>query len=448
MPVASATIVASIPAHRLLVFLLQLGLLVLVARLLGAAATRISMPAVVGELLAGIVLGPSLLGAAAPSLSGWLFPRAAVQANLTDAVGQVGLMLLVGLTGIEIDTRFLRGKVAATVPVSLGGLLVPLGLGIGAGVFLPARLVPDGVDRTTFALFIGVALAVSAIPVIAKTLLDLGVIHREIGQLTLAAATVDDMVGWLLLGIVSAEATTGAHAGHIAKTVGWVAVTVVGAVVLGRAVGGAPLRWARQHGGSNGPLAVVFVTIFAAAAATQAMGLEGILGAFMVGTVLGTGRELRPVELAPLRAVVLGIFAPLFFATAGFRADLRELLHPTTALAAVVVLLLAVVGKLVGAYAGARAGGLDHWTGLALGAGLNARGVVQIVVATVGVQLGVLTTAMYTTIVLIAVVTSIMAGPMLSWAIRRRDEVVEEAPRQPVDWGDGVPAVSSAPTAG
>ncbi|MDT3442589.1 cation:proton antiporter [Pseudofrankia sp. BMG5.37] len=448
MPVASATIVASIPGHRLLVFLLQISLLVLVARLLGAAAARVKMPAVVGELLAGIALGPSLLGAATPSLSGWLFPRVAVQANLIDAVAQVGLVLLVGLTGIEIDTRFLRGKVAATVPVSLGGLVIPLGLGIGAGLLLPSRLVPAGVDRTTFALFLGVALAVSAIPVIAKILLDLRMIHREIGQLTLAAATVDDVCGWLLLGVVSAQATTGAHAGDIAKTIGWVAVTVVGAVVLGRVVGNAPLRWARHHGGTNGPLAVVFVTIFAAAAATQAMGLEAILGAFAVGTVLGAGRELRPAELAPLRTVVLGVLAPLFFATAGFRTDLRALLHPSTALVAVVVLLLAVVGKFVGAYAGARAGGLDHWTGLALGAGLNARGVVQIVVATVGVQLGVLTTAMYTTIVLVAIVTSIMAGPTLRWAIRRRDEVVEEAPRQPLAWGDSVPAGSSASTAG
>jgi Kef-type K+ transport system membrane component KefB len=436
MLAASSAVVAPIPAHQLLVFLLQLSLLLGVARLFGATAGRFGMPSVLGELLAGVALGPSLLGAVGGAPAGWLIPRSATQFHLLDAVGQLGVVLLVGLTGIDVDTRFLRRKVSATIPVSVAGLIVPFALGTAAGFVLPGDLIPTHVHRSTFALFLGVALAVSAIPVIAKILIDMKLVHREIGQLILAAATVDDVVGWLLLSVVAALATTGAHPGAIAATAGWVIVTGVAATVLGRPVAGVVLRFARRHGGPTGPLAAVAVMILAAGAATQAMRLEAILGAFAVGVALGSRDDLRPAELAPLRTVVLGVLAPLFFATAGLRVDLTQLRHPAVVGAAALVLVLAVAGKVTGAYAGARLGRLDHWSGLALGAGLNARGVIQLVVATVGVQLGVLTSAMYTVIVLVAIVTSTMAAPTLRWAMNHRDRVIHEAPREPVAWTD------------
>ncbi|MGF7235550.1 MAG: cation:proton antiporter [Frankia sp.] len=436
MPVASAAVVAPIPAHQLLVFLVEVPLLLLVARLFGVVAGRYGLPAVVGELLAGVALGPSLLGAIGHAPAAWLFPRSAPQFHLVDALAEVGVVLLVGLTGMDVDTRFLRRKASATLPVSIAGLSIPLLLGVGAGLLLPGELIPPHVDRTIFALFLGVALAVSALPVIMKTLLDMDLLHREIGQLTLAAATIDDVFGWLMLSVVSMLATTGQGGGQVAATVGWVVLTALVAVVLGRPLTGVVLRWARRYGGPTGPLAAATVMILAAAAATQAMRLEPILGAFAVGMALGAGRDFRPPELAPLRTVVLGILAPLFFATAGLRVDLTQLRHPAVAWTAAVVLVLAVVGKFLGAYLGARIGRLDHWSGLALGAGLNARGVIQVVVANVGVQLGVLTSAMYTVIVLTAITTSTMAAPTLRWAMRHRDQTIQEAPREPVAWVD------------
>ena len=205
--------IAPIGAHQLLVFLLQIGLLLGLALALGRLAAGMSMPAVVGELAAGVLLGPSLLGHVAPGLSGWLLPRQPEQLHMLDAVGQLGVLLLVGVTGMHIDLGLVRRKGATAAWVSAGGLLVPLGLGVGWGFLLPGSLVPDGAERPVLALFLGVAMAVSAIPVIAKILLELRLLHRDIGQLVICAAAVDDIVGWFLLSVASAMATVGVHTG-------------------------------------------------------------------------------------------------------------------------------------------------------------------------------------------------------------------------------------------
>lgn len=423
---AFAEPVVPIAANQLLLFLLQVGLLLAVALLLGRIAGRFGMPAVVGELCTGMLFGPSLLDHVAPGFAGWLLPKEPGQFHLLDAVGMFGLLLLVGVTGAEVDLKLIRRRGATVMRVSGAGFLVPLGLGIATGYLLPATMLPDGGDRTVFALFLGVAMCVSALPVIAKTLLDMNLLHRNIGQLILSAGTVDDVFGWLMLSVVAAMATTGVRVGQVGLSLLYLLAVIVLAWLVGRPVVRAVLRITARSKESGPPLAAAVVIVILGAAVTHAAGLEPILGAFIAGILIGTARTADLARLAPLRTVVLAVLAPLFFAIAGLRMDLTALRDPVVLLAAVVVLLIAILGKFAGAYLGARASRLSRWEALALGSGMNARGVIEVIVAMVGLRLGVLTTATYTIVVLMAIVTSLMAPPILRLAMRRVDDTAEE----------------------
>ncbi|AIG76788.1 Putative membrane protein [Amycolatopsis japonica] len=422
--------VAPISAHGMLLFLLQLGLLLGLAFALGRLAIRLKMPAVVGELTAGVLIGPSVLAHLAPGLSAWLLPHDATQLNLLDAVGQLGVLLLVGITGMHMDLKLVRRKGGPAAWTSAGGLLVPLGLGVGLGFVLPASLIPAGTDRAVFALFLGVAMGVSAIPVIAKTLLEMRLLHRDIGQLIVSAAAVDDIVGWLLLSVVSALAVTGLVAGQVAFSIAGLLVVLLLTVVAGRPLVNASLRLASRSSEQGPGIATVVVLLLLAAAGTHAMGMEPVLGTLLCGILIGSSKHVDLARLAPLRTIVLAVLTPIYFATAGLRMDLTALRDPAVLGSALLVLVVAVLGKFAGAYLGARVGGLSHWEGLALGSGLNARGVIQVIVAIVGLRLGVLTTATYTIIVLVAIVTSLMAPPTLRRAVGRIAVTEQERVRE------------------
>ncbi|WP_371778533.1 cation:proton antiporter [Streptosporangium subroseum] len=410
-------------AHQLLIFVLQVGLLLMLALLLGRLAARLGMPAIVGELAVGVLLGPSLLAHVAPAVSDWLLPREAGQFHLLDAVAQIGVLLLVGLTGIQLDFKLVRRRGATAAKISIAGLVIPLGFGIATGYLLPASLLADNVDVTVFAMFLGVAMCVSAIPVIAKTLMDMNLLHRNVGQLCLTAGMLDDAFGWFMLSVVSGMATTGIRASGIALSLLLLVAVVVFAIVVGRPLVRVVMRNAREPGTA---VVAVVVMVLLSAAGTHALGLEAILGAFVCGILIGRSGRVEAAWLAPLHTVVLSVLAPLFFATAGLRMDLTRLAEPSVLAAAAVVLVVAIAGKFLGAYIGARLSRLTRWEALALGAGMNARGVVEVIVAMVGLRLGVLNDETYTIIVLVAIVTSLMAPPILRFTMNRVEQTAEE----------------------
>ncbi|MFJ2031735.1 cation:proton antiporter [Streptosporangium sp. NPDC087985] len=427
----AAAPVAVIPAPHLLTFLLQLGLLLGLATVLGRLAARFGLPALLGELCAGILVGPSLLANVAPDVSAWLLPQDPARFHLIDAVGQLGVLLLVGLTGMHVDAGFIRRQGRTAAWISGAGLVVPLALGVGIGFLAPHEMIADGVDPLVFALFLGIALCVSAIPVIAKILMEMRLLHRDIGQLILSTAVIDDVVGWFLLSVVSVLATAGARTGQAAATaVALLAAFVLVALVLGRRTVAAVLRLADRAEGSRTTIAAVTVMFLLSAAATHALGFEAILGAFVCGALIGSSPDLKVAKLAPLQTFVAAVLAPIFFATAGLRMDLTELANPAVLVAGIVVLAVAVAGKFAGAYLGARIARRSRWEALALGAGLNSRGVIEVIIAMVGLRLGVLTTASYTVIVLVAVVTSMMAPPLLRLAASRIAPNDDEAVRE------------------
>lgn len=432
-----------IAAHSLLVFLLQVGLLLAAALLLGRLASRVGMPAVVGELFAGVLFGPTVLGHGAPRLSAWLIPRADTQFHLLDAVGQIGVVLLVGVTGVEVDLGLVRRRRATALRVGFAGLAIPLALGVAAGFAAPGSLLSGTTTRGVFALFVGVAMCVSALPVIAKTLSDMKLLHRNIGQLTIAAGVVDDVVGWLILSIVSAMAVTGLHGRSVGLSLAYLAAVLAFAATVGRPLIRAALSWAGRSGEGGPTIAVAVLTMVLGAATTQAMGLEAAFGAFLAGLLIGSAGGVELATLAPLRSVVMAVFAPLFFATAGLRVDLTVLRHPAALLVTAAALAIAVAGKFTGAFLGALTSRLSRWEALALGAGMNARGVIQIVVATVGLRVGVLNTETYTIVILVAITTSMMAPPILRFATSRIAQTDEEETRRRrlATFREAVPAV-------
>ena len=420
-----------VPEHELLLFWLQLVLLLAVARGLGSLAQRIGQPAVVGELAAGLLVGPSVLGALFPDAASWLFPGGEVESALLLAVSWVGIVLLLVVTGFETDLELLRRLGRASVIVSTGSLLVPLGFGYGLGLVLPDTFLGSEDMRVAFAMFAAVALSVSALPVVARILTEMRLMRRDVGQVTLAAGMANDLVGWLLLGVVAGVATGGGfELGSFVTTIVAAVLFLVGMLTIGQRLVDAALRRARvDPGGRVGALTVTVLTALAAGAVTHAIGMEAVLGAFAAGIVLGRSRYQREDVTRTLETLSTAVFAPIFFATAGLYVDLRALADPSVLAWTAILVTVAAVSKLVGSFVGARLSSMSAIEGLAIGIGLNARGALEIVVATIGLGLGVLNQTSYTAVVVMALVTSMAAPPLLRPVLRRLQASPDEAAR-------------------
>jgi Kef-type K+ transport system membrane component KefB/nucleotide-binding universal stress UspA family protein len=410
----------------------HVGVLLLAARGLGYGARMLGQPAVVGELLAGILLGPSLLSGVFPELGAWIVPQTEIQGYLLEVVALIGAMFLLLATGLETDLALIRRHARTAIGVSWGGITVTFASGFALGQVLPDFLLADTDQRLVFALFVATAMSISAIPVIAKVLMDLGLMRRDIGQTIIAAGMSDDTIGWILLsvvaGLAAGEAVT---AGSVISTVGTVLAFLVVSFTFGRYAVRWLLRFAQDRRASPDALTTLVVGLtFLWGAATQAMNLEAVLGAFVMGTLFGQMPTLP--ESVHHRVVTLSsaVFTPIFFAVAGLKVDAAGLLDPTLFLITVGVIAVATVGKVVGTYVGARViGGKSHWSALPYGAGLNARGAMEIIIATVGLQLGILTQQMFTVIVVMAIVTSLMAPFALRFVLRRVEPEKEELAR-------------------
>lgn len=404
--------------HSLFLFLLQIFLIISVAIALGRLARRFGLPSLVGEIAAGVLLGPSVLQNIWPDLASTVFPTQSEQFHLLDAVGQVGVLLLVAFAATDLDAT-VKKKPVSTVFISATGLLVPLCAGVAIGLALPLSLRGNGSTTYTFVLFLGVALCVSAIPVIAKTLTDMDLMHRNFAQLTLSAAVIDDTVAWFLLSVVSALAVGGLTGATLLGAGGALVGTLIFALLVARPLVKKLVGWIGHSGEPALASGVVVALVLVSAAGTQAIGLETMLGAFICGMLIRRYLPRNSQALLPLRIVAMGVLAPIFFATAGLRMDLTDLLKPSVAFAAISVLVVATVGKFLGAYIGSRLCRLGHWEAVAVGSALNARGVVEIIIAMAGLRLGIISSEMFSIIVLVAVITSLMAPPLLRAAVAR-----------------------------
>jgi Kef-type K+ transport system membrane component KefB len=418
--------------EEVLQLVIQIAVLLAAARVLGGLAQRLGQPTVVGEILAGVILGPSLLSGLVPWIGEWVLPQTETQGYLLEVVALIGVMLLLVVTGFETDLGLIRRRIGVALGVAAGGLVVPFATGVALGFYLPDHLLVDPSDRTVFVLFLATALSISAIPVLARVLMDLDLMRREFGQTVLAAGMIDDITGWTLLGLVTALASAESiSTGTVVEAVAMVAIFILATVTIGRFIVDRGLAVIQDRfRGRDYLLTLVVVLAFGWGAFTQALNLEPVIGAFAIGILFGRLPRLPADVIHKLESVALAIFAPIFFAVAGLKVNVAAILEPELILLTIVVIAVATFGKVAGAYAGARLiSGQDHWQALAYGSGLNARGAVEIIVATIGLSLGILTSEMFSIIVLMAVATSLMAPVALRYCLARVEPGADEERR-------------------
>ncbi len=401
--------------HQILVFLVQLSVLLTLARLLGQACKRIGQPSVVGELAAGVIIGPSVFGRWLPDAFEWLFPVDEVQSGMLFTVGWLGVMLLLVATGFETDLALIGRLGRAAVLVSVGSLVLPFVLGGLTGAVIPDAFLFDGEDRVLFGLFLATGLTISSLPVIAVILADLRLLRRNFGQLTIAAGMANDVVGWVVLGLIAGLISTGRFVlSEFLTTLAGLALFLAIAAALGQRIVDAVLKSLRRRNvGIGGWVTMSIAMAVGLGAVTQALGVEAVLGAFVGGILLGRSRYARRDVEEQIETITSSVLAPIFFATAGLRVDVALLADTTVIAWAVVLIMVATVSKFVGSWAGARLSGLEHREGFALGMALNARGALGIIIATVGLDLEVFNAESYVIVVVMAIATSVVAPPAL-----------------------------------
>ncbi|MGV8984729.1 MAG: cation:proton antiporter [Cypionkella sp.] len=408
-------------AHILAIFLTQLIVLMLVGRLLGEVMTRIGQPAIFGQLLAGVALGPSLFGAVLPSLHDRVFPDSPELKTMIDAISQVGILLLLLLTGMETNLELVRRRFGVVVATSVTGIAIPFACGLALGFLLPVNLVPDEGRQLVTALFIGTALSISSVKIVAMVLMEVGFIRRDLGQLILATAILDDTIAWILVAVIAGIAAQGSISlGQIAFSIAGVVVFLGLSLVFGRHLVARLIRWSNDSLTIEFPvITAVLVVTLSLALLTDLIGVHSALGAFVSGVLIGQSPILKGHIEQELRGLIIAFFSPVFFAVAGLSMDLTTLAEPNMLLLALAFVVVGSVGKSLGAMIGGRIAGLSGLESLALATGLNARGSTEVIIATIGMSMGVLNKELYTLIVAMAMITTMIMPPTLRWALGR-----------------------------
>jgi Kef-type K+ transport system membrane component KefB/nucleotide-binding universal stress UspA family protein len=403
------------------VFLSQIIVLLVCGRLLGEAMQRIGQPAVMGQLLAGILLGPSVFGALTPELQHALFPGTIEQRSMIEAVSQLGILMLLLLTGMETDLSLIRKTRRAAFSVSLAGIAVPFLCGVLVGIFLPDSMLPNPDNRLVTTLFLGTALSISSVKIVAMAIREMNFMRRTVGQVIVAAAIIDDTIGWIIIAIVLGLAQQGTiELGALAQSVFGTLLFLAASFTLGRRVVFLLIRWANDNLVSDVPvITTILVVMGVMALITHAIGVHSVLGAFVAGILVGQSPILTRHIDEQLRGLIVALFMPLFFAMAGLSANLDVLADPSMLLLSVGLILIASLGKFGGAFLGGAFGGFGWRESFALGWGMNARGSTEVIVATIGLTTGALSQTLFTMILAMAVVTTMAMPPMLRWSLAR-----------------------------
>jgi len=416
-----AASVPSLEPRVLVTLILQLALLIFASRLLAELFKRFDQPAVLGELLAGMILGPSILGTIWPQAEAVLFPKdpsQPVHMNLLEAFAWISMILLVFLTGLETDLRMAWRSSRTALSISLFGLIFPCVLGFGLGLMVPDNLLIDKDQRVLFAAFLATTMTITALPVLAKILLDLGLLKRNVGIIAISAGVADDTVGWVVLSLLGGVATLGYFEWPAFwRVAGLGALFLVGCPILIFPFIRRVLKFVDDKKllpGSD--LAVLLTFGFVMAAITDRIGLHPLLGAFIAGCMVKLCPRLNPRSVEHLEAVVNAYFSPIFFGFVGVKLNMSEF-HNWGLAAAVIG--VAVAGKLLGCTLGGLLAGLDRREALAVGVGMNARGAMGLVAALIGLTLHVFSEEMYSLVVLMCVVTTLMTPPLLRWLASR-----------------------------
>jgi Kef-type K+ transport system membrane component KefB len=390
--------------------LLALAVIIVTARAVGAVFVYLSQPPVIGEVIAGLLLGPSLLGRISPSASGYLLPPSV--APFLGVLAQVGVVLYMFLVGAELDLSRLRKLAHSTVAISHASIIAPFLLGSGLALALYTRFSSSDVPFTHFALFLGVAMSVTAFPVLARILTDRGIQSTPMGTVALTCAAVDDVSAWCLLAIVvSVASNSGAGA---LLTLGFSGIYVVVMLTVVRPLLARLAAWqAGRPSLSRGVLALVCVLLLVSALTTEAIGIHALFGAFTLGAMMPHDSSLAADLKARLEDLVIVFLLPAFFAYTGMRTQIGLVGDAQSWLWCLVIVVTASVGKFGGSFFAARASGFGWRQAASLGILMNTRGLVELIVLNVGLDLRVISPRLFAMLVIMAVVTTLSTTPIL-----------------------------------
>jgi Kef-type K+ transport system membrane component KefB len=393
----------------LLHLLAALAAVVLLGRILGRLFRVIHQPPVIGEVVAGIVLGPSLLGSLWPDAYAFILP-ASVAPSL-GLLSQLGVALYMFLVGVELDTDMFRGQIRSTAAIALSSIALPFVLGVWLATQLYAELAPSGVASTHFALFVGVAMSITAFPVLARILADQGITQTALGRLALTCAAIADVTAWCLLALVVGVVQSSEGRGLLTSVLTVAFVALMFGVVR-PVVERVSQRWASREP-ERGAIALVLVAALLSALATEAIGVHAIFGAFLFGAVVPHQGALARALEQRIEYVVTILLLPAFFAFAGMRTEIGLLTGVHAWLICGALIAVATVGKFGGTLLAARATGHEWRRSTELGLLMNTRGLMELIVLNVGLDLGIISPALFTMMVLMAIVTTMATTPML-----------------------------------
>ncbi|MCT4329153.1 cation:proton antiporter [Elizabethkingia anophelis] len=399
--------------HPLALLLIQIVTIILVARLFGWICMKMKQPSVIGEMIAGIALGPSLLGLYFPEFSAFLFPKESL-GNL-QFLSQIGLIFFMYIVGMELDLSVLRKKAHDAVVISHASIIIPFALGIGLSYFIYKEFAPDGVQFSSFALFIAIAMSITAFPVLARIVQERNLQKTKLGTIVITCAAADDITAWCILAAVIAIVKAGSFTSSI-----YVIIMAIAYVFLMiKVVRPFLKRIADLQTGkgimSKSVVAIFFLILIISAYATEVIGIHALFGAFMAGAIMPENTKFRNIFIEKVEDVALVVLLPLFFVFTGLRTEIGLLNHGHLWMTAGLIILVAVIGKFIGSALTAKFLRIGWKDSLTIGALMNTRGLMELIVLNIGYDLGVLSPEIFAMMVIMALFTTFMTGPSLDF---------------------------------
>jgi Kef-type K+ transport system membrane component KefB len=405
----------------LLLVVAQIAVIILASRAVGYLFRKIGQPQVVGEMLAGILLGPSLLGWMAPGFSATLFPASSL--GLLNAVSQLGLVLFMFLVGLELNAKELYEHGSSTILISHVSIVVPFVMAAVLSLYLYPRLSDDAVSFVGFALFMGAAMAITAFPVLARILTDRQLLRTRLGTIAIGCAAVDDVSGWCILAYIVVLIRASQSARPLWTTLAGLGVFLIVTIMgLRRVLTYFERRYSRSGSLSDDALAMILLFVLVSSFSTEALGLHLLFGAFMAGAVMPKDPRFVAYLTEKFESVTVLLLLPLFFAFTGLRTRVGLVKGGEMWFYCILILFVAVLGKLGGTGIAARVGGLSWRDATALGILMNTRGLMELVILNIGLDLKVISPALFSMMVIMAMVTTFMTTPLLQWIRLPRNE--------------------------
>jgi len=393
--------------------LTQIITIIIAARLCGFLFKKIGQPAVIGEILAGIILGPSLLGHYFSDYFNFLFPASSL--NNLNTISNIGLILFMFVVGMELDMGVLRKKIGESIAISQAGIIFPFVLGMWLSYYLYPKFVSQTVPFISFALFMGVSMSITAFPVLARIAQERGVSKTKLGTTVLASAAINDIMAWCILAVIIAIVKAGA----IVSSLFTILLAIIYVIVMVKAVKPflqkiADIYYSRENL-SKSVVAVFFLVLLISAFYTEMIGIHALFGAFMAGAIMPSNTKFRDIFVDKVEDVATVIFLPLFFVYTGLRTEIGLINGTYLWEVTGIIILVAVAGKLVGSAFAAKFVGRQSWrNSLIVGTLMNTRGLMELVAINIGYDLGVISSEIFVMLVLMALVTTFMTSPMLT----------------------------------